>query len=127
MSKWWKYLGWIGLILISLIFIQAGVLKLIGDQRMIETFNSFGYPAWFRIAIGMLEIAGAISLLIRHSSRYGTLLLAAIMIGAITSGFVTGRSGGALLEVILLCFLVGIAVARKPGLRHRSKKETLHS
>jgi putative oxidoreductase len=127
MKKWRKYLGWMGIILISLFFLQAGILKLIGDPRMIETFNNFGYSAWFRIAIGMLEIVGAISLLSRYSSRYGALLLAAILIGAITSGLVAGRSDGALLEVILLCCLVWIAVARKPDLRHKSKKETLHS
>jgi len=123
MNKWWKYLVWIGITIISIFFIQAGALKLLGDARMVDTFNTFGYPDWFRITIGILEIAGAISLFIRFSSRYGALCLAAIMIGAIASGLVAGTSDGAFMEAILLCCLVCIAIARKPDHSRKTNKK----
>jgi uncharacterized membrane protein YphA (DoxX/SURF4 family) len=125
MKKWRMFIGWIGLTLVSLMFLQAGVLKLIGDQRMIDTFNLFGYQAWFRILIGSMEVIGSIALFIRLSSRYAALLLASIMIGAIVSGLMAGQSGGAVLEVILLCCLIWIAVTRKPRLPRKLKHETL--
>jgi len=118
MDKLWKYAGWIGLAVIALIFIQAAVLKLMGVQAMIEVFNKLGYPAWFRIVIGILEISGAIALLIRSSSRYGAILLALIMIGAMISSLVKGASGEAIVPVIMLFLLVWIAVVRGPVNRH---------
>jgi len=118
MDKLRKYAGWIGLAVIALIFIQAAVLKLMGVQVMIEVFNKLGYPAWFRIVIGILEISGAIALLIRSSSRYGAILLALIMIGAMISSLVKGASGEAIVPVIMLFLLVWIAVVRGPVNRH---------
>ncbi|PUA36584.1 DoxX family protein [Paenibacillus elgii] len=118
MDKLWKYAGWIGLCLVALIFIQAAVLKLMGVQAMVEVFNKLGYPAWFRIVIGILEIAGAIALLIRSSSRYGAILLALIMIGAMISSLVKGAAGDAIVPVIMLFLLVWIAVVRGPVNRY---------
>ncbi|MGD8192851.1 DoxX family protein [Brevibacillus ginsengisoli] len=118
MSKLWKYAGCIGLALIALIFIQAAVLKLMGVQAMVEVFNKLGYPAWFRITIGILEIAGAIALLIRSSSRYGAMLLALIMIGATISSLAKGAAGDVIVPVIMLLLLVWIAVVRRPVNRH---------
>lgn len=122
MDKLWKYAGWIGLAVIALIFFQAAVLKLMGAQVMIEVFNKLGYPAWFRIVIGILEISGAIALLIRSSARYGAILLALIMIGAMISSFVKGASGEAIVPVIMLFLLVWIAVVRGPANRHIAER-----
>ena len=123
MNKLLKYSGWIGLALIALIFIQAAALKLIGVQAMVEVFNKLGYPIWFRIVIGILEIAGAIALLIRSSSRYGAILLALIMIGAMISSLVNGAAGDAIMPVIMLFLLVWVAVVRKPGSRHIAEQQ----
>jgi len=122
MDKLWKYAGWIGLVVIALIFIQAAVLKLMGVQVMIEVFDKLGYPAWFRIVIGILEIFGAIALLIRSSSRYGAILLALIMIGAMISSLVKGASGDAIVPVIMLFLLVWVAVVRGPVNRHLAEQ-----
>lgn len=118
MDKLRKYAGWIGLAVIALIFIQAAVLKLMGVQVMVEVFNKLGYPAWFRIVIGILEICGAIALLIRSSSRYGAILLALIMIGAMISSLVKGASGEVIVPIIMLFLLVWIAAVRGPVNRH---------
>lgn len=104
--------------MISLIFIQAAVLKLMSVPVMLEVFNKLGYPAWFRIVIGILEITGAIALLIRSSSRYGAIILALIMIGAMISSLVKGAAGDAIVPVIMLFLLVWIAVVRRPVNRH---------
>ncbi|MED4784740.1 DoxX family protein [Brevibacillus choshinensis] len=85
---------------------------------MLEVFNKLGYPAWFRIVIGILEITGAIALLIRSSSRYGAIILALIMIGAMISSLVKGAAGDAIVPVIMLFLLVWIAVVRRPVNRH---------
>ncbi|MDR6224431.1 DoxX family protein [Desmospora profundinema] len=122
MNKWWAYAGWIGIVVIALLFIQAGVLKLIGEQTTVEGFEQMGYPAWFRIAIGVLEITGAIALIIRASSRYGAVLLASIMVGAILSVLLKGQAGEGILPALFLCFLIWIAVVRKPTNRCKSKE-----
>ncbi|WP_200411894.1 DoxX family protein [Virgibacillus salexigens] len=127
MNKWRKYAGWVGLILMALIFILAGALKLMGVQVMVEIFDRLGYPAWFRIAIGVLEIVGAFALPIRHTSRYAAFLLALIMIGAITSTIINGQIVNVVLPVVLLFFLIWIAVVGKSVKYHKLNKETMTS
>lgn len=45
-------------------------------------FAHWGYPPWFATLIGVLELAGALGLLIPKATRYAILGLTVIMFGA---------------------------------------------
>ncbi len=73
-------IGWVLVVLLALAYLAAAAGKLTGAAT--QMFAQWGYPAWFATLIGVLEITGAIGLLIPKTTRYAVLGLTVIMIGA---------------------------------------------
>ncbi|SDW95740.1 Uncharacterized membrane protein YphA, DoxX/SURF4 family [Marininema mesophilum] len=114
MNKVLKVVGWIGLLLVVGLFLQAGVSKLIGVKMAVEGFHKFGFPDWFRLVIGSLEVIGGIALLFRKYTRHGVALLSTIMIGAIISILMKGNAMDVMMPGITLAVLATIGTLRKP-------------
>jgi len=73
---------WIVSGLLALAFLGAGGAKLAGAAAMVEIFNKVGLGQWFRYLTGVLEVAGAIGLLISRYAFYAAILLALVMVGS---------------------------------------------
>jgi uncharacterized membrane protein YphA (DoxX/SURF4 family) len=74
-------------------FAGAGVLKLAGNHQMVHMFATIGAGQWLRYAIGLVELAGAIGLLIPPLSGLAALGLVGLMVGAtVTNAFVIDAS-----------------------------------
>ena len=73
-------MSWVLALLLALAFLAAAAGKLTGAAT--RMFAYWGYPAWFATLIGMLELAGAIGLLIPKTTRYAAMGLTVIMFGA---------------------------------------------
>ncbi len=84
MSKTRNISTWIVTTLLALAFIGAGYAKVSGQEVMVQSFNLFSLPDWFRISIGCLEILGGISLLVPVLTGAAAFGLSIIMIGAIS-------------------------------------------
>src|ERR1700736_3987735 len=69
--------------LVALAFVGAGGNKLAGVPVMVEMFDKVGLGQWFRYFTALLEVAGAIGLLIPRYAFYAAVLLAMVMVGAI--------------------------------------------
>lgn len=80
LSKGRTIIGWVLAVLIALAFLAAAAGKLTGSAT--QMFVHWGYPAWFATLIGVLELAGAVGLLIPKTTRYAVLWLTVIMFGA---------------------------------------------
>ena len=72
--------SWILAGLLCLGFLLAGVGKLTGAAT--SMFEAWGYPAWFAILIGLLEVAGAVGLVVPKTTRLAVYGLTIIMLGA---------------------------------------------
>lgn len=93
-------------------FALAGVSKLLGDQLMVDMFNTIGAGQWLRYLVGTAEIAGAVGLLIPVLSGLAALGLAALMVGAaVTNLFVL--EADATLPIVFLVVAVLIAWGRR--------------
>jgi putative oxidoreductase len=104
---------WILSGLAALAFLGAGGGKLAGAVAMVELFDKVGLGQWFRYFTGLLEVAGAIGLLISRYAFYAAILLAIVMVGAIIAHLtVLGTSPAA--PVVLLVLSGTIAWLRKP-------------
>ena len=96
---------------LALMFAMAGLAKVFGDPAMVEMFATIGLGQWFRYAVGALEIAGAVGVLVPRLSGLATLGLACLMVGAIlTNLFVLGTSP--FLPLVLLVGSVLVAGSR---------------
>jgi len=68
--------------LLSLVFTFVGGVKLISAPGMVEEFAKIGIGQWFRYVTGILEVSGAIGILIPKFRFGGAMLMATIMISA---------------------------------------------
>lgn len=74
---------WVLSILEAALFLSVGIPKVLSVPIMVTEFGKIGLGQWFRYFTGILEIIGAIGLLIPKYSGYAALLLCAIMVGAV--------------------------------------------
>ena len=75
-------------------------------------FQSYGYPAWFQMFIGICEVCGAIGLLVPRLAFFAALGLLLIMLGALWTVWMAGQGVAAPLFVGLA--LAYVAWARRP-------------
>ncbi len=91
--------------LAAIAFLGAASGKLTGDPMMVATFEKIGMGQGFRYLTGILEVVGAIGLLIPSYAFYAASLLAAVMVGAIVTH--VAIIGGSFLPALIFLILVG--------------------
>ncbi|MBN9016656.1 MAG: DoxX family protein [Rhizobiales bacterium] len=75
-------LVWILRIVLAALFLMAAFMKLSGQQMMVDEFGVIGLGQWFRYLTGLLELVGAIALLVPAVSAVGAVLLLCVDVGA---------------------------------------------
>ncbi|MCW0214051.1 MAG: DoxX family protein [Pseudonocardia sp.] len=104
--------------------IGSGAPKLFGEATAVQVFTEMGAGDWFRIAIGVLEVAGGIGLLIPRLAGLAGACLTALMVGAlITQVFILDSPAVyAITPIVLGALFALIASLRRaeiPALFHR--------
>jgi putative oxidoreductase len=73
--------------LLAIMFLMAGLGKIMGSKTHVDGFNHWRLPQWFRIVTGIVEFAGAAALVIGYWEpswiAAGALLLAVTAIGGV--------------------------------------------
>ena len=97
-------------VLSSLLFVVIGSMTIAGRKFFVEAFRAFGYPQWFRVLIGSLEVLGGLGLIIGIWMPWLAALastgLALIMVGAVSSLLRTRAP----LQKVAFPLLVGVLV-----------------
>ncbi|MFC7306513.1 DoxX family protein [Streptomyces monticola] len=100
-------------VLFALFYGWAGVPKVIGDAASRQGFREMGFADWSMHVIGGLEVLGAIALLIPLLSGISALAFSALMVGASLSVLTTMGGAAALMPLLLIVPLAGIARAQR--------------
>jgi uncharacterized membrane protein YphA (DoxX/SURF4 family) len=86
MLLWWRRARWLGAWLLGLYFarmyLEMGWVKFDPAGFWSAAFARWGYPPWFRILIGGLEVAGGVCLVVPWLASYGAVVLVVVMLGA---------------------------------------------
>lgn len=102
-------------LLLAMVFLAAGIAKLVAVEFEVQGFAHFGYAPWFMYAIGALELAGGLLLLRRGSAAVGALLTLPVMIGSAASHLNAGDAFTmALPATALFALLAVVAWQRRP-------------
>jgi uncharacterized membrane protein YphA (DoxX/SURF4 family) len=104
--------GWILSLLLALIFLSAGAMKLMSRPNMVQEFAQVGLGQWFRYFTGILEVAGAICMVVPKLSRWGAVLLSAVMSGAVVA-HLTALHTPPTLPAILLVMVLAVTWLRR--------------
>jgi uncharacterized membrane protein YphA (DoxX/SURF4 family) len=113
---------WALTILLSAVFLAAGVPKLLGlDPPLLQAAAMRGFPEWLRLVVGLAETAGGLLLLVPAFSAYAAGGLALLMIPATITQLISGEPG-AWVPAVLFVLLAVVAWTRSPAavrdLRH---------
>ena len=76
---------WCVQVLLAFVFVDASWAKLMGNPEMVALFTAVGFGQRFRYVTGVLELTGAVLIVVPKTSRIGAALLASIMLGALTA------------------------------------------
>ena len=104
-----EVLLWILAAMLIMVFVRAGWDKFDPSSGWARAFRVWGYPVWFRILIGVLEIVAALLLVWPRTAAYGAAIIIVVMLGGMgTHVFVEHRPSRVTSE--LLHFIVASLV-----------------
>ena len=105
---------WIPAILLALIFAKQGWSKFDDASGWARAFRHWGYPDWFRITIGVIEISAVVLLILGRTAAFGALLIIIVMLGGMATHIIFdgGRHMTSEVVPLVLAFIV-LAVRRR--------------
>jgi putative oxidoreductase len=118
-------ISWIVQILLAVFFLLAASGKLVGSPQVIERFRRWGFPNKWYLLIGVLEILGAIGLLIPRTARYAASGLFLLMIGAALTHLINGEGLQVVRPLIVLLFLTLIIYLRGSRISESHQRQSV--
>ena len=106
---------WIVSALLAVIFATTGISKLLGVEPIrLQAAAMRDFPAWIRMVVGVVEVLGAVSLLIPPVAAFAAAMLAFLMVPATITQWISGEPG-VFVPVTLLVLLLIVAWRRNPA------------
>jgi uncharacterized membrane protein YphA (DoxX/SURF4 family) len=114
-------------VLLAAVFLAVGIPKLVGAEPLIlQAAAMRGFPEWIRIVVAVVEVVGAIGLLIPATSAVAATMLAFIMIPAAITQRVSGEPG-VYVPLLLFVLLLALAAMRRPDAVRTIWREARHA
>src|SRR6266446_52085 len=101
---------WTVRVVLALAFGAAGTAKLAGAAPMVQIFDLIGIGQWFRYVTGIVEVAGAILLLVPSTGFFGGLLLCVTMLVALAVHMLV--IGGSPIPAVVAAVISGFVAYR---------------
>ena len=76
-----EVLLWALSLMLVRVFTRAGLDKFDDGSGWARAFAVWGYPVWFRMLVGGIELSAALLLLWPRTAAYGAILIIVIMLG----------------------------------------------
>jgi putative oxidoreductase len=110
-------------VVLGLLFLLIGSMTVAGMKMFVENFRRFGYPQWFRIVTGSLEVLGGIGLLIGIWLPWLAALASAglilVMLGAVVTEVRTREPlQKNVLPIVLGALAIVVAISYWPTFLH---------
>jgi putative oxidoreductase len=106
-------------VFMAVLFLFAGGTKLAGMQMHLDQFAHWGYPIWFMYVVGVIEVAGAVALLIPRTRFYVAVLLTCSLAGASLTLVRAGEARSLPFTALLMVSAVLIAWLNRPAAASR--------
>lgn len=107
---------WVVSGLLAAVFATTGIAKLIGrDPIGLQAAAMNGFPQWIRTIVGLVEVSGAIALLVPPVAAVAASMLALLMVPATITQWVSGEPG-LFVPVLLFALLLLVAWRRNPAI-----------
>lgn len=107
---------WIPALLLVPIFVPSALDKFSDAGGWAAAFRHWGYPDWFRVLIGVVELAGVALLILGRTAALGAILIIIVMLGGMATHVAFGDPKGVTHEVVPLTLGVIVLVLRRKQL-----------
>lgn len=104
---------WIPAILLILVFIPQGLAKFSDTSGWTAAFRQWGYPDWFRMLIGALELSAALLLLLGRTAAFGAIIIIVVMLGAWATHLILEGGRHMTSEVVPLVLATIVLILRR--------------
>ena len=104
---------WIPAIMLVMIFAPQGWSKFFDDSGWARAFRHWGYPDWFRVTIGVMELSAVTLLLLGRTAAFGALLIIVVMLGGMATHVVFDGGRHLTSEVVPLTLATIVLVLRR--------------
>ena len=99
--------------MLIMVFVRAGWDKFDSSSGWARAFTFWGYPVWFRLLIGALEIGAALMLFWPRTAAYGAAAIIVVMVGGMgTHVFIEHRPSRVTSELLHLIFASFVLAGR---------------
>jgi putative oxidoreductase len=107
---------WIPAILLILIFAPQGWAKFSDSSGWAAAFRTWGYPDWFRVTIGVVELLAVALLLLGRTAAFGAILIICVMLGGMGTHIVFENGRHITSEIVPLVLASIVLVVRRDQL-----------
>lgn len=102
---------------LALVFVLTALTKFAGAPQAVEIFEAMGTASWMPYVIGLLEIIGAVALLVPRLCGLAAVAFVALLVGAVLSHLIVGV-GSPILALVLLVLSALVAYGRRASITH---------
>jgi putative oxidoreductase len=104
---------WLMTLMLVYVFGTQGFSKFSDSSGWARAFASWGYPVWFRVLIGVMEVGAAALLLWPRTAPMGAVLIIMVMLGGMGTHVVKDHGRHMQSEVMPIVFSSVILFARR--------------
>jgi putative oxidoreductase len=104
---------WIPALLLVAIFAPQGWAKFSDSSGWAVAFRHWGYPDWFRVTIGVVELLAVALLLLGRTAAFGALLIICVMLGGMATHLLFDHGRHMTSEVVPLLLACVVLAARR--------------
>jgi len=109
-----KVIGiWIPALLLVAIFAPQGWSKFSDTSGWAVAFRHWGYPDWFRVTIGVVELLAVALLLLGRTAGVGALLIICVMLGGMATHLIFDQGRHMTSEIVPLVLGSIVLVLRR--------------
>lgn len=114
-----KIIGtWLPAILLILIFARQGWSKFSDTSGWAIAFRHWGYPTWFRLMIGTLELGAVVLLALGRTAAFGAIIILVVMLGAWATHLMFDSGHNMTSEVVPLVLASSVLILRRRQVVH---------
>jgi putative oxidoreductase len=112
---------WVFALFLAWVFVRQGMAKFSDTSGWARAFRVWHFPVWFRVLIGVAEVAAAALLLTRRTAFAGATVIIVVMIGAMGTHVYWGRPGQITSEILPLFLAIMVAIGRRKSFLLRKR------
>jgi len=101
-----EIVAWFLALFLCFVFAKAGIAKFDDGSGWARMFRAYSFPVWFRLFIGVWEVAGAALILWPRTAAWAAGMMGATMIGAIITFALRGQMHGAPIVALIEATIV---------------------